>query len=58
MIRVTAIEPVGYQRIVHLENTDSGATYSMTFGDSVSERWIRQIAPMLVKTKTKTKKGK
>ncbi|GAA4881783.1 hypothetical protein GCM10023310_72300 [Paenibacillus vulneris] len=53
---VTAVEPYdhGYKRRVHLLDTESGETYLMTFGSSITEGRARFMAPLLVK---KIKRG-
>lgn len=39
------IERVGYKHIVHIDGK------TITFGDSVSEQYIRRIAPILLRRK-------
>jgi hypothetical protein len=57
-IVVTAIEPLehGHNRCVTVMDTRDGTQYEMVYGDSVSERTIRIMAPLLV-SKTKQKRG-
>lgn len=45
-IVVTAIEPAEYhRRRVTLKNTETGAEYTVYYGDSVTEATIRRWAP-------------
>lgn len=45
-IIVTAIDPIDFgQKRVHLIDTKTGVTFERIYGDSVSDRWIRIMAP-------------
>ena len=46
-IIVTAIRPYsnGHKKRVTLHDTETNATYTMTYGDSVTDKYIRLMAP-------------
>lgn len=47
-IVVTAIEPTEYhRRRVTLKNTETGAEYTVIYGESVTEATIRRWAPSI-----------
>lgn len=57
-----SITPAGYyRRVVRLIDTETGRQREITYGDSVTERWIRGRAPSLwriatpIKNKEKSK---
>lgn len=48
---VTAIEPADYGlRLVHLIDKQTGETFQITYGESVSEKTIRNHAPIIART--------
>lgn len=57
MLYVSEIQQVTrYKRIAVVSDRDTGEVVgSMTFGDSVSDRWVREMAPFLVKKSKKTR---
>lgn len=60
MLFVSGIDAINaYKKLVTIVDTDTGEiTGVLTYGDSVSDRFIRMMAPSLIK-KTKTNaKGK
>lgn len=56
---VVYIEDIAYhRRRVELHNPSTGQTVHLTYGDSVSERYIRWSAPRIAEVEGNKKKGK
>lgn len=54
---VTDIETIdyGHKKRVYIMDTRTGEMYETIYGDSVTDKYIRFVAPLLL---TKTKRGK
>ncbi|AKG35647.1 hypothetical protein [Paenibacillus durus] len=46
-VYVISITPSGHNRIVRMIDVRNGRQRELTYGDSVTERWIRFMAPRL-----------